>query len=153
MSRYVLGFRYCESDGVLLIQKNRPEWQAGLWNGLGGKINDGERPIDAMVREFNEESGLSTTEDEWREVVLLAGDNHWAMYVFVSVGAISGYRTECDEGVLMAYRRGDLPSSIEQTADWLLRLCFDVSLSNVELHGRLADQSFAPLFPTNQDHK
>jgi 8-oxo-dGTP pyrophosphatase MutT (NUDIX family) len=43
---------------VALIRKVRPSWQAGLLNGVGGHIESGETPHDAMVREFEEEAGV-----------------------------------------------------------------------------------------------
>lgn len=53
-------------DQVLLVQKNRPEWQAGLWNAIGGKVEDGETLEQANVREFGEETGLLLPGVEWR---------------------------------------------------------------------------------------
>lgn len=59
MTEYVLVFVFSlDHERVLLIRKNRPEWQAGLLNGLGGKIEKGEKPLDAAYRELEEESGL-----------------------------------------------------------------------------------------------
>lgn len=56
---YVIGFMFSAGmQLVLLIRKNRPDWQAGRLNGIGGKIEPGEAPIDAMIREFKEETGL-----------------------------------------------------------------------------------------------
>lgn len=56
---YVVGFLFSpKRDAVLLIRKNKPEWQRGRLNGVGGKIEEGELPIDAMIREFQEEAGL-----------------------------------------------------------------------------------------------
>ena len=43
---------------VVLIKKNRPDWQKGLWNGVGGKIEANETPKEAVVREVKEETGL-----------------------------------------------------------------------------------------------
>lgn len=55
--RYVLGFMFDhEEKHVLLIWKNRPKWQAGKLNGIGGKIEAGETPLQAMEREFTEET-------------------------------------------------------------------------------------------------
>jgi hypothetical protein len=55
--RYVLGFVFSEdSSRVLLVWKNRPAWQAGKLNGIGGKIEAGETPLQAMQREFREET-------------------------------------------------------------------------------------------------
>jgi 8-oxo-dGTP diphosphatase len=56
---YVVGFMFSERlQTVLLIRKTKPAWQAGMLNGVGGKIESGELPIDAMIREFEEETGL-----------------------------------------------------------------------------------------------
>jgi len=56
---YVLGFCFMhDNTEVVLIRKNKPEWQAGLLNGIGGKIEPGETIHEAMVREFREETGV-----------------------------------------------------------------------------------------------
>lgn len=58
MENYVVGFLFDEDyEEVVLIRKNRPDWQAGLLNGVGGKIEEGEDPEEAMRREFEEEAG------------------------------------------------------------------------------------------------
>jgi 8-oxo-dGTP diphosphatase len=70
MTKYVVGFMFSpEKHIVVLIRKNRPEWQAGKLNGIGGKIEPNEAPIDAMVREFREETGVETTTEDWRYAV------------------------------------------------------------------------------------
>lgn len=56
MIEYAVGFIHNDLD-VALIRKDRPEWQAGLLNGIGGKLEPGETPHDAMVRECKEEAG------------------------------------------------------------------------------------------------
>ena len=42
---------------VFLLRKNRPDWQAGKLNGIGGHIEEGEEPLNAMRREALEETG------------------------------------------------------------------------------------------------
>lgn len=43
LSRYVVGFLFdSEFRQVALIRKQKPQWQAGLLNGIGGKIEYGE---------------------------------------------------------------------------------------------------------------
>ena len=55
---YVAGFCFSECGGrVALIRKLKPEWQRGLLNGIGGKMEPGESLHSAMVREFEEETG------------------------------------------------------------------------------------------------
>lgn len=68
---YVVGFVTDDDHrAVLLVRKARPEWQAGLLNGIGGKVQHlpvrpqdtelrWESPLEAMRREFSEETGLS----------------------------------------------------------------------------------------------
>lgn len=43
---------------VLLVQKSKPEWQKGLWNGLGGHLELGEDILQGALRELAEESGV-----------------------------------------------------------------------------------------------
>lgn len=64
---YVLGFAFnLKADHVVLVHKNRPEWQKGHINGVGGKIEDFDATYaDAMAREFREETGIYTVGPEW----------------------------------------------------------------------------------------
>lgn len=72
MNKYVLGFafRVDKIDGleVALIRKNRPEWQAGKYNGIGGHLKRGEPGHEAMSREFLEETGVEVPTAMWRYV-------------------------------------------------------------------------------------
>lgn len=66
MTEYVCGFMFDHDlEKVVLINKKRPEWQAGLWNGVGGHIEANEPPRNAMAREFYEETGLPTSPESW----------------------------------------------------------------------------------------
>lgn len=58
MKHYVAGFMKDSLDRVALVRKNKPQWQAGRLNGIGGGIEDGETPLMAMKREFHEETGF-----------------------------------------------------------------------------------------------
>jgi 8-oxo-dGTP diphosphatase len=64
-TRYVLGFLFDpQRIAVLLIRKQRPDWQRGKLNGIGGKIEAGEVPSQTMEREFREETGMAIS--SWR---------------------------------------------------------------------------------------
>lgn len=67
---YVVGFLFDNHDeSVLLVRKNKPEWQAGKLNGIGGKIEENEDPLTAMHREFAEETGIKDV--DWKEFLKL----------------------------------------------------------------------------------
>lgn len=65
--QYVLGFAFNESlSHVVLLQKHKPAWAAGMWNGLGGKIDpEDTTAYAAMEREFREECGVLVPADNW----------------------------------------------------------------------------------------
>lgn len=73
MKQYVVGFMLDHPrENVVLIRKNRPEWQAGRLNGVGGKVEPGETREDAMVREFGEETGMATLAWAWDQICTIA---------------------------------------------------------------------------------
>lgn len=60
IQEYVLVFprTYASHEKILLVQKDRPMWQRGRLNLVGGHVEQGETAVDAAVRELSEESGL-----------------------------------------------------------------------------------------------
>lgn len=82
MKEYVAGLQFSEDlKTVTLIQKQRPEWQKNLCNGVGGHIEPGESAIQAMVREFKEETGAVTQPGDWEGFCVLYGDD-WSVAWF-----------------------------------------------------------------------
>lgn len=78
MTAYTCGFMFDPDRGVVvLVEKNRPAWQAGRLNGIGGKIESGDASVAAaMVREFHEEAGVLTQADDWEEFATLVGPDY-----------------------------------------------------------------------------
>lgn len=75
----VVGFLFDEAEKfVVLIQKTKPEWQKGLLNGIGGKIEKGETPYMAMFREFKEEAGVTIR--NWKYFGQISGTDSESPY-------------------------------------------------------------------------
>ena len=77
--RWVVGFLFKNGGTeVALVMKNRPEWQRGKLNGIGGHIEANETASEAVRREFFEEAGADVV--GWREYCVLrerGGDVHF----------------------------------------------------------------------------
>jgi 8-oxo-dGTP diphosphatase len=66
MNFYSLGFAFnTELTKVILITKNKPAWQAGKLNGIGGKLEVKETLDECMAREFYEETGCNNDPTNW----------------------------------------------------------------------------------------
>ena len=64
MIRKQLTLTVIHRDGKLLLGKKKRGYAEGIWNGYGGKVEPGETPEEAMLREFWEESGAKATKHE-----------------------------------------------------------------------------------------
>lgn len=71
-ARYVVGFLFSTNlKKVVLLEKHRPVWQAGLLNGPGGHVEDDEGIYTAVRREFHEEAGLYVGRASWNHFACL----------------------------------------------------------------------------------
>lgn len=120
---YVVGFLFNTAlDTVVLIQKQKPAWQCGRFNGVGGKIEDGESPKAAMRREFKEETGLDVA--DWRVFCRLMGDK-FSVHCFTAIGDTSKVRTmETEEVVAVPLSVLDRTPVIPNLR-WLIPLALD----------------------------
>lgn len=99
--RYVLGFAFDLHGRVAMIRKAKPEWQAGLFNGIGGKIEPGEEAAQAMSREFTEETGVHIEAEGWYHQGVMVGDD-WIVEVFtVTSNKVAQCRTSETEEVYL----------------------------------------------------
>ena len=62
---YVVGI-VTDGSKILLLRKNNPDWQKGLYNGVGGKVDLDETPFEAIIRECQKEVGLEIS--NWSEI-------------------------------------------------------------------------------------
>ena len=52
-------------DGRVLIGRRKIEPKQGHWDLPGGFLEEGEKPLDGLRREFLEETGLAIEPVEW----------------------------------------------------------------------------------------
>ncbi len=57
------------------------DWTANPYNGIGGKIESGESNIDAMIREFKEETGVETVPSDWT-LFAVCENPQWVVFYF-----------------------------------------------------------------------
>jgi 8-oxo-dGTP diphosphatase len=122
MQEYACGFLFSpDRSRVLLIRKRRPAWQAGKLNGVGGKIEPGETPIEAMRREFREEAALDIA--GWQQVLRLTGPD-WVGHFFRAVGDIDAAYAVTDEQ-LERHPTASLPPDTIPNLRWMIPMLLD----------------------------
>ena len=134
MKKYTVGFIFNQAlDKVLLIQKNRPEWQKGKLNGVGGKIEPNEESADCMVREVFEETGLETQKKDWVAVGAMQGAD-WVVDVYGLRygGDTKSAVTKTDEQVEW-HPVHPLPAHTISNVPWLVHLSLD-KIQNDQFH-------------------
>ena len=118
-------------SNVALIRKNKPDWQAGLLNGIGGKVEYGESSKSAMVREFKEEAGMNTSETIWINFCSMSGINNdnsrFGIEFFFCIGDPNKLNSmELEQ--IKVFPAADIAAGKEKTIgnlQWLIALALD----------------------------
>ena len=77
MKKYVVAFIFTKDfEDIWLIEKQKPDWQKGYLNGIGGKIEEFESPFNAVHRELEEEAGIEQGLVYLTEVGKMIGTNN-----------------------------------------------------------------------------
>lgn len=123
---YVAGLLYSD-DGlrVTLILKNRPDWQAGLYNAIGGKIEFGETSFDAMKREFIEEAGVDI---DWNLRITLEGPSYKVHFFSCHNSEAMSYLQTMTDEIVEVFDAYDLPENIIPNLWWLIPMMNDDSV-------------------------
>ncbi len=93
---------YAVRDGRVLMLHRTKEPNLGLWTAPGGKLEWDESPMECVIREMREETGLNIRRPELRGVITeVSPVEHyqWLMFVFVA-REFTGELIECREGEL-----------------------------------------------------
>lgn len=118
--QYVCGFIFNENaTKVALIRKKRPDWQAGLLNGIGGFWEIGETRHDAMRREFLEEAG--SNHYKWLQFATISGkQNDVVIHFFSAVGNLDELKAQTDESIEI-HNVLNLPANeLVRAVNWLI---------------------------------
>ena len=90
-------------EDVLMLHrvKKKNDINQDKWIGIGGKFLPGETPDQCLLREAEEETGLTLTRYQHRGIVYFYSDQApaEAMYLYTADG-FEGCLKECDEGDL-----------------------------------------------------
>ena len=126
MTAYVVGFALDRLGRVALIEKNRPAWQAGKLNGIGGKIEETDHyPLNAMRREFEEETGVYVHDWDHFVTMTFPGAEIFFYRARVDDEVLDSLWTNTDETVRVVHVRRVLDGArgpIIPNLSWLLPL-------------------------------
>jgi 8-oxo-dGTP pyrophosphatase MutT (NUDIX family) len=129
---YVAGFMFegdtskGEDEKIILIRKNKPAWQAGLCNAVGGKVENYETPVMAMQREFKEETDVLNS--EWQLFASLScknGDKVDFFYV-TSASGVGDVEPMTEENLVIVPLRELSDLALVPNLHWLVRMALEV---------------------------
>lgn len=84
MFKYTICF-IKQGDKILLLNREKPSWM-GSWNGVGGKLEDGESALDCVLREVLEETEIKLDNVRFKGLVTWIVDGAYSggMYAFIA---------------------------------------------------------------------
>lgn len=124
MKEYVAGFLFNDTGyQVALILKNRPDWQAGKFNAIGGRVEIDETDLDAMRREFKEETGLDV--QDWHEFATLQDERGWRVRFYWAIGRPWECKKTTDEQPYVCFV-DSLPRNTIPNLRWLIPMALSM---------------------------
>ncbi|MCB9799077.1 8-oxo-dGTP diphosphatase [Candidatus Nomurabacteria bacterium] len=115
---------YLQKDGkTLMIHRNKKsnDMHRDLYNGIGGKLEDGESPEDCAIREIHEETGLTVTHPTLKGMLTFPAHGSresWYVFVFVA-NEFSGNLIDPSEGTLKWIDNGTLATLPLNAGDYI----------------------------------
>lgn len=103
---------YLEKDGCYLMLhrvKKKNDINHDKWIGIGGGIEEGETPLDCIIREVREETGYELRSPEYRGILYFYPDTgeDEVIHLFTSKD-FSGNQIVCDEGDLVWVKKEEI---------------------------------------------
>ncbi len=126
MKKYVVGFLFNQNASkVVLIKKINPAWQNGYFNGVGGKVEKDEQPVDAMSREFLEETGVLIPVNEWTMYANVYRPAQYDMDVFFAHSDNAYQVQTIEKEEVNIFPVEALPTKLIPNLKWLIPLALD----------------------------
>lgn len=104
-------------DDMLFILKGRDDMNTGKYLGVGGHMEIGESPVDCILREIEEETGIVSSELKdlkMRAVITFInpkyGDEYIHLFEAEYIGSEDPALRTCDEGEFKWVNIRDIPS-------------------------------------------
>ncbi len=141
MRKFVVGFVFdMTGERMALIQKQKPKWQSGLLNGIGGSIDmvlcpgddttREETPKEAMTREFAEEAGALL--ENWGFYAVIQGEDELGPYeinCFRAFGIdLDKLQSKTVESIVIVHSQHLPYHMIVPDLKWLVPLALDSSI-------------------------
>ena len=102
-------------DEILFIHKGGTDMNSGKFLGIGGHFEKGESPVECIVREINEETGIKREELsnlKMRAIITFVNPKYEDEYIYLFEADYTGKEDPalraCDEGELKWVNRKDV---------------------------------------------
>ncbi|MCT7444038.1 NUDIX hydrolase [Aliarcobacter cryaerophilus] len=113
MMRVVVGI-ITDNKEILLLKKNNPDWQKGLYNGIGGKVELNTTPLETIIKKCQEELGVNIL--NWIELDSEISSSGIEIVYFLTTlneGEIKKLQSQTDERAEL-FSINNLPTNILQ---------------------------------------
>lgn len=113
MMRVVVGI-VTDNEEILLLKKNNPDWQKGLYNGIGGKVELNTTPLETIIKKCQEELGVNIS--NWIELDSEISSSGIEIVYFLTTlneGEIKKLQSQTDERAEL-FSINNLPTNILQ---------------------------------------
>ena len=111
--RVVVGI-ITDNKEILLLKKNNPDWQKGLYNGIGGKVELNITPLETIIKKCQEELGVNIS--NWIELDSEISSSGIEIVYFLTTlneGEIKKLQSQTDERSEL-FSINNLPTNILQ---------------------------------------
>lgn len=111
--RVVVGI-ITDNKEILLLKKNNPDWQKGLYNGIGGKVELNTTPLETIIKKCQQELGVNIS--NWIELDSEISSSGIEIVYFLTTlneGEIKKLQSQTDERAEL-FSINNLPTNILQ---------------------------------------